>query len=150
MFCGQNGFFISTTQVRFDLKVVLKFCVHFDYWNQFWWIVSCAPFIGSDANQHQFQFYFFQFFSEFCYFFTFDSEPLRPQKIERCMHFIYWVTFLAPAALMTSTASTVSVASMISTAKFHQKTYWTTYPSLSMWKGSSKIPYFIDFWHLFY
>jgi hypothetical protein len=60
---------------------------------------------------------------------------------------------------MTSTASTTSVASMNSTASFHQKNtelYVSinpdtkmTYLGLLMWDGSSKIHYFIDFWHPF-
>jgi hypothetical protein len=70
------------------------------------------------------------------------------------------VIFLASgtsAASMTSTASTTSVTS---TASFHKKKLTEldisispdtkmTYPSLLMWDESSKIHFFIDFWHPF-
>jgi hypothetical protein len=55
----------------------------------------------------------------------------------------------------TPAASTTSVASMTSTASFHQKLNEfdvsvnpdtkMTYPGLLMWDGSSKIHYFMDF-----
>jgi hypothetical protein len=63
------------------------------------------------------------------------------------------------SGLNAPTASTTLVASITSTASFHQKTYWVwcflqsctklTYPGLSMWDNSPKIPYFIHFWHSF-
>ena len=63
------------------------------------------------------------------------------------------------SSIMTSTASTTSVASMASTASFHQKLTELnvsihagtkmTYPGPSMWDGSSKIYYFIEFWPSF-
>ena len=56
---------------------------------------------------------------------------------------------------MTSMASTASVASMTSTASFHQRSWeldvfikpstQITYSGLSMWNGSLNIHYFIDF-----
>ena len=73
---------------------------------------------------------------------------------------IFFLASGASAASMTSTATTTSVASMTSAALFHQKTYrtWCFHQpwhqndlsySLLMWDGSSKIQFFIDFWHPF-
>ena len=57
---------------------------------------------------------------------------------------------------MTSTASTTSVASMASSASVHQKNYWPWcfhqswhQNGRSMWKESSKIHYFFEFWTSF-
>ena len=56
------------------------------------------------------------------------QQPLWPQKIKNCLHFAYWVIFLASGtspASMISTVSTTSVASMTSTASYHQKCFGT-------------------------
>jgi hypothetical protein len=62
-------------------------------------------------------------------------------------------------ASMTSTASTTSVASTTLQPHFIKKNTELevsinpdtkmTYPGLLMWEGSSKIHFFIDFWHPF-
>ena len=87
------------------------------------------------------------------------SAASLASKNQCCLHFNYWMISQpsgTSAASMTSTASMTSVAS---TASFHQNTYWAwccqlpgnkiTYPGLSMWNESSKIHYFMDFWHFF-
>ena len=90
------------------------------------------------------------------------STASLASKIKSCLHFTYWVISLVSgtsAARMTSTASTASMASvalMTSTASFPQKTYWAWcfhqpwhQNGRSMWKESSKIHYFFEFWTSF-
>jgi hypothetical protein len=106
--------------------------------------------IGPDVNQHSFQFQFF-----FRIFF-FDSDLLRTKKNQKCHKFYILIDFsgirnLSSLNDLNSLSGLNELNSFISSKHLLSLNAGTkmTYPGLSMWDGSSKIHYIIDFWHLF-
>ena len=135
-----NCFFLlgsdrKKSQVRFDLKVVLK------SWDvgiliietSFHDCLLCAIY-WTRCKSTLFQFYFFQGFFQNFAIFSFDSEPLRPKKIKECHDFYILSDFPG----IRNLGSFNDLNSLISSKHL-----------LCLNPGTSKIHYFIDFWHPF-